>query len=177
MKKIIARGATLFLTMMIVFTLILSCYAEADTGKEWTIENNLEGVITIDTDLEECTVTITNNSRTTIKHVYLAITVENHTEETDSMELEGLTSKKINLKDYFTQNFLDDREVKITLVQLEIIWPILFLGVVVFIGSMVLIWFDYKKEDGLTLKEALLMSIMPIVGGSFFVVLSFCEFF
>ncbi len=114
MRKIITKGTTLFLLLLIILSMTISVNAK----ENWTIEYDKNVFIDVNVDDSMYTVTIKNLTASTIYDVSIDICVfmedgkYKHKETTENVDsLEAFNSTKITLTDYYSKEVLDNERI------------------------------------------------------------------
>lgn len=156
MKKTIARGATLFLVVLMALTLFIPVFASAENAEkrsEYTIVNKTKADITAELNEETYALTITNNNYLEVSNIHLEISYSDYNIYTGAFNIDGMKSIKVDLTQFIRKEALENNDFSIGICPvsiggtLGIVFLILVLSVLIVLGAFLIAKHITKRMD------------------------------
>ena len=179
MKKIIARGTALFLTIFMTLTFSCSiCYATGTETEDFdfTFENKIENsIISVRKGDEPYTLFIENKVSKDLQDVEIVLILNDYAHKLEPLTLSGPGIIKINLSEYFSKDILRNQTVKI---ETSINTQVVFLDVSIWISAiyflLVLLFaiiacfihhpsFNYNKCMDYLLRFGMVLAVLNLI--------------
>ena len=144
MKKIIARGMFSFLVITTVIISSVVCgfaanevvSAPKNINYNITIENSFGNEISVKTDGSK--ITIVNNTAKTLDKIRIKLDVNEVSFVRYLDTLKEFETKEIDLQDYYTEEFLQQNDISISIERVWLVYIILAVFVLMFITLLII---------------------------------------